>query len=180
MYIELGVDDWATPQENALQAFELDELLKHAVYSENRLRWRVKAYARLAGVNWAMVYFSTVAPDGTNLGDHARGRTDTMIDEVVKLYEWAESAHQYDEKVVYAWLSENWRGTNFDDLDGVLDNFFQCFEYHADFARELVSDGLIEGPGEEFEDYVDWDAKGEDIAGGYNEIEYEGVFYLFH
>lgn len=189
MNIELsvvGMDAFSLAEkvDEGFVSFDLDNLFEHVVAEKDmiaRLETRIRTVARLAGVDVDYVHFDDVQFEG-----HDITPTDDAIEraaDVAKFWNWAEGSREWEYLPIIARIYvDNWKYIDFDNLGNEMDNYFIEFSEgdYEGFAKCLVEDCLIDGPGEGWDYYVDWEAKGEDMASDYQQFDYEGTTYLFH
>ncbi len=164
--------------------FDLEDLFENTIFEDEmvtRAETRVRALARVLGVEVDYVQFESAEMHG-HLLDGRSGDAIDLLADYVKLWNWASDKGEWDYLPIFARVAEDgFRYTDSGNFNRELENFFTSFdEYeYGELARTLVEDGLIEEPGESWEDYVDWDARGEAIASEYTEYTLDGVSYLF-
>jgi hypothetical protein len=167
--------------DSALES-DLDDLFQHVqtdAEAKDRLRWRIKALARIWGVEESYVEFDSIFAEDQDLWQG--GDALDVYEDVVGLHWWLSTANEWEKAPILARVvTDGFKYMDFDNLGKEVDLLWHAFEGdYEDLARSLVSDGVLESPGDTWDWYVDWEEKGKDIAADYDEYELDGVTYLF-
>lgn len=166
-----------------LLEFELETLFENCCDEDSsvrRMSARLGAIARLAGIEVTDLWFEVVYFEGHELSTDF-GFQDFQA--LIQFHRWAVDKYEDSYLPIIARLVEDqWANIDTSDLNSTLGELFTSFTEgdHEQLAKDLVDDGFIDEPGDGWEDYVDWEARGEDITQSYTQYDYEGVTYLFH
>lgn len=106
---------------------DVDDLFRHVETEAEkitRLRTRVRAFARVLGVEEDYVFFDEISYEGNDFTPG--GDALDHVDNVAKVYDWISGTlGEWDYLPLIARLyADGWKYINFDDLRGEAEDFF--------------------------------------------------------